>query len=235
MKNLIIAIDGPAGSGKSTTAKLVAAELGFLYIDTGAMYRAVTLLALRDSILQDVQAIIVTLSQTSIVLEPSGTTTKVILNGEDVSEDIRTPEVNDNVSYISQIAEVRQALVAHQRKLGEGSGVVMEGRDIGTVVFPDADLKIFLVASLDVRAKRRLLEYQLAGREITFEEVRGNLEKRDFIDSNRECDPLRKAADAVELDTSNITITEQVAEIIRRAKALFSHEDKTGAEAQLPA
>jgi cytidylate kinase len=220
MKKLIIAIDGPAGSGKSTTAKLVASRLGYLYIDTGAMYRAVTLLAIRKNILNDIEAIISELNKTTITLVPSDGTTKILLNEEDISIDIRSPEINEQVSFISSIAEVRRALVNHQRKLGEGNSVVMEGRDIGTIVFPGAELKIFLVASLDVRAERRLLEYRTLGREVTFEEVRANLEKRDYLDSHRDCDPLAKALDAIELDTTNLTIEQQVGMIIDMAQKL---------------
>lgn len=219
-KKLIIAIDGPAGSGKSTSAKLVAESLEYLYIDTGAMYRAITLIALRNNILKNEEEIVKAAKDADIKLFFSNGNTNVILNGEDVTEAIRSKEVNFNVSEISRIAGVRNILVDKQRLMGlQEDGVVLEGRDISTVVFPHADLKIFLTASIEQRASRRLKEFADKGIEITLEEVVRNLEERDRIDSSREVGPLRKAEDAIEVDTSQVTIQEQVELILKAARA----------------
>ena len=218
-KRLIVAIDGPAGSGKSTSAKLVAQKLGYLYIDTGAMYRTITYLAIKNNVLKNNQAIIELTKNSDIVLKFINGITHVSVNGNDVSEQIRLPEVNLNVSDISTIQEVRKILVDKQRKLAEESrGVVMEGRDIGTVVFPDANVKIFLIASIDERARRRAKEYEDKGVSISLDEVKDNLLKRDKIDSTRDVSPLTKASDAIELDTSNVTIQQQVDIILEHVK-----------------
>lgn len=218
-KRLIVAIDGPAGSGKSTSAKLVARKLGYLYIDTGAMYRAVTLTAIRKNVLNNDEAVIEIARTIDIDLEFKDGNTRVFLNGEDVSEDIRTPEVNDYVSPVSKIEEVRSALVKKQQVMGnKNGGVVMEGRDIGTVVFPNADIKIFLTASIDQRAARRAKEYGEKGIEVSIEEVKKNLLERDRIDSGRSVSPLRKSPDAHEIDTSSITIGQQVDLILNIVK-----------------
>lgn len=219
-KKLIVAIDGPAGSGKSTTAKLLAQKLNYLYIDTGAMYRTVTLFALRKKILGDEQAIINLASETDIKLEFINGETKVTVSGEDVSQDIRSFEVNQNVSDVSKIDGVRKILVKKQQEMGKNGGVVMEGRDITTVVFPDADVKIFLTAVLDERAKRRALEYAQKGTKLPVSEVKSNLQKRDLIDSNREVSPLTKSPDSIEVDTSNVTIEEQVNQILDQIKTI---------------
>jgi cytidylate kinase len=218
-KGIIVAIDGPAGSGKSTSAKLVAQKLGFLYIDTGAMYRAITYLAIKNNILDDEKKITESARQSSIVLEFIDGETKVLLNGENVSKEIRSPEVNNLVSEVSKIKELRVVLVKKQREMGgQKDGVVMEGRDIATVVFPDADVKIFLTASINQRTERRAKEFQANGTEIPFDSIRQNLEKRDKIDSSRDASPLTKAPDAVEIDTSEITIENQVNLILEEVK-----------------
>ncbi|MFN3695011.1 MAG: (d)CMP kinase, partial [Ignavibacterium sp.] len=165
-EKLIIAIDGPAGSGKSTTAKLLAKKLGYLYIDTGAMYRAVTLFAIKNNILNDENKIIELASELDIELKLEDGITKVFVNGKDVSDEIRSLEVNQNVSPVSKIEGVRKILVEKQKQIGKNGGVVMEGRDITTVVFPNADVKVFLTASIDERARRRALEFAQKGQEV---------------------------------------------------------------------
>lgn len=210
-KRLIVAIDGPAGSGKSTSAKLVAQELGYLYIDTGAMYRAVTFLAIKNNVLRNTKTIIEIAKKSNIDLKFINGITHVSVDENDITDDIRLPEVNLNVSDISAIAEVRKILVEKQRKLArENCGVVMEGRDIGTVVFPDANVKIFLIASIEERSRRRAKEYEEKSVPISLEEVKANLEQRDKIDSTRKISPLTKAPEAIEVDTSNVTIRQQV-------------------------
>jgi cytidylate kinase len=224
-KRLIVAIDGPAGSGKSTSAKLVAQKLGYLYIDTGAMYRTVTYLAIKNNVLNNKQAIINLVLNSDIVLKFIDGVTHVSVDRNDISELIRLPEVNLNVSDISTIEEVRKVLVDKQRKLAEEShGVVMEGRDIGTVVFPDANVKIFLVASIDERARRRAKEYDEKGVTTTLEEVKANLQQRDKIDSTRNVSPLTKAPDAIEVDTSNVSIQQQVDMILEHVKQAAKKE-----------
>ena len=210
-KNLIIAIDGPAGSGKSTSAKLVAQKLGFLYIDTGAMYRAITYLAIRNNYLGDEDKIIELTKNSDIKLDFFKGLTYVKVNGEDLTDKIRTPEVNKNVSNISRIEGVRKILVKIQRRLGKTEdGIVMEGRDIATVVFTNADVKIFLTAFIDERAIRRAKEYAENGKPISVSEVKTSLQKRDVIDSNRKVSPLKQAEDAIVVDTSHVTIEDQV-------------------------
>ncbi len=217
--NLIIAIDGPAGSGKSTTAKLLAQKLGFLYIDTGAMYRAITYLALRNGIIGDDKKIIELAEKSDIKLDFSEGKTKIFVNGEELTDKIRSIEVNKNVSDVSKIKDLRKILVKKQREMGgKDNGVVMEGRDITTVVFPNADVKIYLTASIDERAKRRAKEFMERGTEVPLDEIKKNLEQRDQIDSSREASPLTKAEDAVEVDTSNITIEKQVDLILKEVK-----------------
>jgi CMP/dCMP kinase len=209
-KKLIVAIDGPAGSGKSTTAKLLAEKLNYLYIDTGAMYRTVTLFAIRKNLLKRTDEIVKLSAELDIKLEFVDGETKVTVSGEDLSQDIRSPEVNQNVSDVSKIEGVRKILVEKQKEMGKNGGVVMEGRDITTVVFPNADVKIFLTAILDERAKRRALEFRQNGTELPIEKVKENLERRDQIDSNREVSPLTQTPDSIVVDTSNVTIDEQV-------------------------
>ncbi len=216
LKRLIVAIDGPAGSGKSTSAKLVAQKLGFLYIDTGAMYRAITFLAIENNVLQNNDAIIELAKGSGLDLEFKNGETHVYTNGKEITDKIRTQEVNSKVSDISKIEGVRKALVNRQRELAkEKNGVVMEGRDIGTVVFPNADVKIFLTASINERASRRTKEYEDKGVHISLDEIKANIEQRDKIDSTRNVSPLMKAQDAIEVDTSNISIQEQVDKILK--------------------
>ena len=218
-KGLIIAIDGPAGSGKSTSAKLIAKKLGYVYIDTGAMYRAITYLALENEAMNDESRIIELARNCKIDLDYEDGEVIVMLNGRNISKEIRSAEVNSHVSDVSKISEVRKVLVEKQREMGaKGNGVVMEGRDIGTVVFPNADVKIFLTASLDIRANRRTKEYIENGSKVLVEDIKSNLSSRDKIDSSRNDSPLIKASDAVEVDTTNVTIDEQVNLILEEVK-----------------
>ena len=218
-KSFIIAIDGPTSSGKSTSAMLVAQKLGYLYIDTGAMYRAITLLAIENNVLNNSDEVIALANASKIDLVYTAGTTKVFLNERDVTEDIRSKEVNKFVSPISKISGVREVLVKKQRILAQNnSGIVMEGRDIGSVVFPDADLKIFLTASIEQRTVRRVKEYDSKGIKVSIEEIKSNLESRDKIDSSRENSPLIKAPDAFEVDTSKVTIEQQVEIILEKVR-----------------
>ena len=219
-KKLIIAIDGPAGSGKSTSAKLVAQRLNYLYIDTGAMYRAVTLFALRNSLMGKSDQIIELANSLNIVLSFIDGETNITVNGEDVSKEIRSFEVNSNVSEIAAIEGVRKILVKKQQQMGENGGVVMEGRDINTVVFPNADVKIFVPAGIDERAERRAKEFSEKGTSVPLDKVKENLKNRDFIDSNREASPLKKTVDSIEVDTSKTTIEEQVNLILKEVKVI---------------
>ena len=218
-KNLIVAIDGPAGSGKSTTAQLVAQKLGYIYIDTGAMYRAITFLAIRNKILNEPGKIIELAAGSDIELKFEKGVTRISINDENLTEMIRTPEVNEHVSDVSKIAEVRKILVGKQREMGKkGIGVVMEGRDITTVVFPDADVKIFLTATIDERTKRRAKEFAQKGKNLPVDEIKKNLKTRDKIDSSREVSPLTQAKDAIVVDTSYVSIDEQVKIILDEIK-----------------
>ncbi len=218
-KGLVVAIDGPAGSGKSTSAKLIAQKLGYIYIDTGAMYRAITYLALKSGAIGNESVIIELARNCKIDLMYEDGEVIVLLDDKNVSKEIRTPEVNAHVSDISKISEVRKLLVLKQRAMGEtGNGIVMEGRDIGTVVFPMADVKIFLTASLDTRANRRAKEYVENGSKVKVDDIKLNLSNRDRIDSSRNDSPLTKANDAIEVDTTNVTIDEQVNLILEEVK-----------------
>ena len=217
---LIIAIDGPAASGKSTTAKLVASRLGYTYIDTGAMYRAVTLVALRTGVDPADQAAIEKLaSQISIRFHCiDDGSLKTFIEAEDVSAAIREPEVTGAVSLVSSWSGVREAMVRLQREMSMEGGVVMDGRDIGTVVFPDADVKVFMVADINARAERRKSDLVGLGTEQSVEVVAHDLERRDKLDSNRDVSPLRKAEDAVEIDTSGLSIEEQVEKVLEMVR-----------------
>lgn len=217
-QKLIVAIDGPAGSGKSTSAILVAQKLGYLYIDTGAMYRAITFLAIKNNLF-DEKDIIRLAEKTDLKLDFVNGKTKVFVDGNEITENIRLPEVNARVSEISKIETIRNLLVQKQREMGSGDkGVVMEGRDIGTIVFPDADIKIFMTASIDERAKRRMKEYSDKGIDISLEEVKKNLVNRDEIDSGRDVSPLKIAEGAVEVNTSDVSIGDQVNIILNEVK-----------------
>lgn len=223
MKNFVIAIDGPAASGKSTTARRVALHFGWIYVDTGAMYRAVTLAVLKGNIaIDDEQSVVRVAGSCDVSFSVNGRAQRVLLNGEDVTEDIRTGMVNAAVSRISSYAGVRKQMVALQRAFALHGSLVMDGRDIGTVVFPNADVKVFLIASLDERARRRKSELDHAGRSESLEAVRQQIEERDRFDAGREHSPLVKANDALELDTTRLTIDDQVANIVSRVEAIIN-------------
>ena len=207
---MIIAIDGPAGSGKSTIAKLIAEDLGLVYLDTGAMYRLVTLKALNDGILGNLDKIIKMLDNLNIDIKENG----FYLDDIDVSEEIRKPVISENVSDIAAIREVREKMVDLQRKFSESKNVILDGRDIGTVVFPNADVKIFLVADAKERSNRRYKELVAKGENVRIEEIYENILKRDKIDSTRKESPLKKADDAIEVDTTSKNIEEVKNEIL---------------------
>ena len=213
---MIIAIDGPAGSGKSTIAKLVAEDLGLIYLDTGAMYRLVTLKALNEGILDDLGKIKEMLDNLNIDIRENG----FYLDNTDVSEEIRKPIVSENVSSVAAIREVRKKMVDLQRKFSESKNVILDGRDIGTVVFPNADVKIFLVADTKERANRRYKELISKGENVKIEEIYENILKRDKIDSTRKESPLKKADDAIEVDTTSKNIKEVKNEILNIVKRL---------------
>ncbi len=218
---IIIAIDGYAGCGKSTTAKAVAQHLNYIYIDTGAMYRAVTLFFLNHHVNleqpSEIQNALAQL-QISFVYNPSSQKSDAYLNGKNVENEIRKMYISQKVSEVSRIAAVRHAMVAQQQQMGKKKGIVMDGRDIGTVVFPEADLKIFMQTDVSIRAKRRQAELKKQGEEIEIETILENLKKRDLIDTSREEGPLLKAQDALILDSSNISIEEQTQYVIRLAE-----------------
>jgi len=226
MKNLIIAIDGTAASGKSTTAKILAKKLGILPIDTGAMYRAVTLKALRLGIpIENREAIEELARHTEITQKLVEGTVRTFLDEVDVTEDIRSPEVDKAVSLVSSYAGVRKRLVELQRKMAEQGNVVLEGRDIGTVVLPDAPLKIYMDASLEERARRRLGDLKKKGANPTLEEVMEELRRRDEFDSKREIAPLKRADDAIYIDTTRLTVEEQVSIILKEVEKRFGGDD----------
>lgn len=208
--NTSIAIDGPAGAGKSTVARAVAKRLGLAYLDTGAMYRAVTLAALRqDANLHDNQALknLAERLTLDILCDKTGENL-IFLNGENVTEAIRDPQVSRHVSYVARSPEVRRIMVNKQKEIGSRGSVVMDGRDIGTAVMPDALFKFFLTASLEVRASRRLAELQAKGEQLTLLQMKEEIAARDKIDTEREYAPLRAAEDAVHIDTTNMTVTD---------------------------
>ena len=215
MKKITIAIDGHSSCGKSTMAKDLAREVGYVYVDTGAMYRSVTLFALRnglftaDGINEDELRRRMPEIHISFKFNAETGSPDTYLNGELVEQDIRTMEVSNHVSPIAALGFVREAMVAQQQQMGKDKGVVMDGRDIGTTVFPDAELKIYVTASAEVRAQRRYDELKAKGMEADFDEILKNVQERDYIDSHREVSPLRKADDAIELDNSHMTIPEQ--------------------------
>ncbi|MCD8074065.1 MAG: (d)CMP kinase [Lachnospiraceae bacterium] len=211
-----IAIDGPAGAGKSTIAKRAAQELSFIYVDTGAMYRAIALgLLRRGTDIEDAAALAAALDVTEVGIRYMDGEQHVYLNGEDVSSRIRTETVSDMTSRSSAIPAVRAKLTDLQRELARHENVLMDGRDIGTMILPDADLKIFLTASVETRAKRRYLEQAQKGENCSLEEIEKDIRERDYRDSHRETAPLRQAEDAVRIDSSEMTIEEVVAEILR--------------------
>lgn len=226
-KGLIIAIDGPAASGKSTTAQFLAEKLGYVYIDTGAMYRACALKAKKMGIdINDEESIRELLDNIDIRIENHHSKNRIFLDGEDVSEDIRADDISALASAISAIPAVRYKMVELQRKMGEKGGVILDGRDIGTFVFPSAEVKFFLTASPEVRAKRRWLELKQKGINKDFSEVLADLVKRDNNDSQRALAPLKKADDAIEVDTSNITIEEQTDYLYQIIRSRMEEECK---------
>lgn len=216
-RKINIAIDGPAGAGKSTVARVVANELGYVYVDTGAMYRAVTLKAIRAGLNPDDRAKIAQFTeQMNIQLIPSDHGQKVLVDGENVTGSIRTIEVSQRVSAFAMIPEVREILSRKQRNIAAAKGVVMDGRDIGTKVIPDAEVKIFLTASVEERARRRFEELQSKGEQTNLEQMKKDISERDRMDEQREHSPLVRADDAVLLDSTEISISE----VIRRILAL---------------
>ncbi|RTZ95202.1 MAG: (d)CMP kinase [Candidatus Neomarinimicrobiota bacterium] len=211
---MIVAIDGPAASGKSTTAKMVAKKLQMTYLDTGAMYRAVTLALLRSNTdLDDYDSVCQVVDELELDIYDQEGKTVVILDGEDVSQAIRSVPVTKNVSAVSAMKYVREAMVEIQRNIGKKTNCVVEGRDIGTVVFPDAEFKIFMVADVKMRAERRLKELQEMGDDRSLQEVMADLKRRDKKDSTRAHSPLQKAGDAIEIDTSMLSINQQVEKV----------------------
>ena len=223
MKHVAIAIDGPAAAGKSTVAKIVAKRLGFVYIDTGAMYRAFTWYVLHRGLdPKNEEASCSLIPEVRMSLKEDGS---VFVCGHDVTRAIREPLVSSNVSYIASYKGIRLALIDLQRELGEKDNCVMDGRDIGSYVLPHAEVKIFQIASVETRAKRRFLENQEKGIPTTYEEVVADVKNRDYIDSHRDFDPLMQAEDAIPLDTSDMTIEEVVDAILRIV------EEKTGVKA----
>ena len=216
MKKITIAIDGHSSCGKSTMAKDLARKVGYIYVDTGAMYRSVTLYALRNGLFNDDDSIKTDeleqqMDNIHITFQLNEETGRpdTYLNGECVEQEIRSLEVSNHVSPIAALGFVREAMVAQQQLMGQGGGVVMDGRDIGTVVFPNAELKVFVTASAEVRAQRRFKELQEKGMPADFDDILKNVVERDYIDSHREVSPLRQADDALLLDSSNMTIPEQ--------------------------
>jgi cytidylate kinase len=217
LQDLVIAIDGHSSGGKSTFAKAIAKELGITYVDSGAMYRAVTLYAMEHHLIRDVSidepGLVRQLDRIhiEIIFNPAKDRHETWMNGKMVEDEIRTVAVSNHVSPVSKIREVREAMVGLQRRMAMDKGVVMDGRDIGTVVFPDADIKIYLTANPDIRARRRYDELKEKGMEADYEEIRANIMDRDHQDSTRDISPLKKADDALELDNSSMTVEEQMA------------------------
>lgn len=219
MHKINIAIDGPASSGKSTVAKIVAKDFGFVYTDTGAMYRSVTYLALKHHVsFSDEKALVELMESYPISFKQTESGQSVWADGQDITEAIRQPEVTNNVSEVSALSEVRAHLVKAQQKIAASGGVVMDGRDIGTTVLPDAEVKIFLVASAAERAKRRYKENQAKGIKSDFDTLKKEIEQRDYTDSHRATSPLKQAKDAVLVDTTGMTIDEVVAVVKNTAK-----------------
>lgn len=231
-RRIVVAIDGHSSCGKSTIAKALAARFGYAFIDSGAMYRAVTLYALRHRLIEDgvvkTQELIVALPDIKIefrynpLLQKSDT----YLNGENVEDEIRQLPVSQNVSPVATIAEVRAAMVHLQQEMGKSKGIVMDGRDIGTVVFPDAELKLFVTASPEIRAQRRYDELKAKGEIVSYEEILQNVMERDHIDSTRETSPLRKAEDALVLDNSHLTREEQLAWVLNKMEEKLAENEK---------
>ena len=231
MKKIIIAIDGHSSCGKSTMAKALARDAGYIYVDSGAMYRAVTLFALRHGMFDEADRIdndrleqSMSGIQIGFRLDPETRMPQTFLNGENVEEEIRTLKVSSHVSPIAALPFVRTALTRQQQEMGKEKGIVMDGRDIGTAVFPQAELKIFVTASTEVRARRRYDELKNKGQQVDLEEVRKNVEQRDYIDTHRETAPLRQAEDAIVLDNSNMTIEEQHRWLLEQLKTKIKQD-----------
>jgi len=224
MSKITIAIDGFSSTGKSTVARQLADSLEYIYVDSGAMYRAVTLYAIRNGLFDDndpgLERLVAHLPQIhlSFVFDPRLGHSEIRMNGENVDKEIRRMEVSDRVSQVAVVREIREKLVEIQRDIGKDKGIVMDGRDIGTVVFPDAELKIFITASPHVRASRRYEELIAKGEQVNYEEVLKNIRERDYIDSHREFSPLKKAEDAVEIDNSELGIQEQFEIVLQLAQ-----------------
>lgn len=224
-KKITIAIDGFSSTGKSTIAKELAKYLGYIYVDTGAMYRAVAYFAMQQGMIDknrfDVENLIWNLDKIKIGFKYNSDLgySETYLNGENVEKQIRTIEVSQYVSRVAEVSEVRSKLVEQQQKMGKDKGIVMDGRDIGTVVFPEAKLKLFITSDANVRAKRRFDELIAKGEQVTFDEVLKNVTERDYIDTHREDSPLIKATDAIEIDNSNLTRKEQFDKILALVKA----------------
>lgn len=216
MRRITIAIDGHSSTGKSTVAKQLAEYIGYIYVDSGAMYRVVTLYAIQQGLSNE--ELLSQLDRISISLRPDPEGTVVVLNGQDVSKGIRTMEVSNRVSSVAALAPVRAKLVEQQRLMPKDHGVVMDGRDIGTVVFPQAELKLFMTASTQVRAQRRYEELLERGESVTFQEVLNNVTERDRIDSTREVSPLKAAPDAIIIDNSEMNLEDQFHVVLQLAK-----------------
>ena len=223
-KKITIAIDGFSSTGKSTLAKELAKHLGYVYVDTGAMYRAVAFFAMQKGFIRkdffDKESLIDSLPDIKLVFKFNSDLgfAEMYLNGINIEKEIRTIEVSNFVSLVAEISEVRSKLVEQQQEMGKNKGIVMDGRDIGTIVFPDADLKIFMTASPMTRAERRFKELQKKGDNVTFDEVLKNVEERDYIDTHRDDSPLVKASDAIEFDNSNVTKQEQFEKVLKLVK-----------------
>ncbi|MDP7991084.1 (d)CMP kinase [Bacillus sp. MHSD_36] len=222
-KRISIAIDGPAAAGKSTVAKVVAKKLAYVYIDTGAMYRAITYAALEKKVdIENEEQLMEVVKNVKIEFQQGENTQLVFLNGQDVSEVIRTPEVTNRVSIVAKHRLVREEMVRRQQELAEKGGVVMDGRDIGTHVLPDAEVKIFMLASVEERAERRHLENMNKGFDSNLEQLKDEIAQRDKLDSEREISPLKKADDALELDTTSLSIEEVVQKIMSIVSGVFA-------------
>ncbi len=232
MRPITIAIDGHSSCGKSTMAKWLARELGYIYVDTGAMYRAVTLFAMRHGLYSESALDTAVLErmmpqvQVSFQINPETNLPLTMLCGEVVESEIRGMEVSNHVSEVAALPFVRAAMTGQQRKMGEHGGVVMDGRDIGTAVFPNAELKVFVTASAPVRAQRRYDELQAKGEKVSFEEILHNVEERDYIDSHRSVAPLRRAETALLLDNSEMTIEQQNAWLLEKAKEAIAKSNE---------
>ena len=228
MKNITIAIDGFSSTGKSTLAKQLAKHLGYIYVDTGAMYRAVTLFAMENGIINketfDKEKLISSLSDIKLHFEfnPELGFAEMFLNDKNVENEIRSMEVSGNVSRVAEVSEVRSKLVEQQQEMGKNKAIVMDGRDIGTVVFPDAELKIFMTASAETRAQRRFDELEAKGDVVTFEDVLKNVQERDYIDTHREDSPLVMADDAIEIDNSYLTREEQFTAVLELVEEVIN-------------